>query len=115
LAKTYVDVQKQIEALQQEAEKLKRKEIEGVIGRIREAIATYGLTAHDLGLANGRGPRRTAAAPRMARKNVKAKSGAIKFRDENGNTWGGRGPRPQWLRSALSAGKQLNAQRQPRR
>jgi DNA-binding protein H-NS len=108
LTKTYADIQNQIEALQREAETLKRKEIESVIGRIREAIEAYGLTAHDLGLVNGRGPRRAAAAPKKGRKNVKAKSGAIKFRDENGNTWGGRGPRPQWLRSALSAGKQLS-------
>lgn len=108
MAKTYADVQKQIEALQREAETLKRKELEGVIERIREAIRAYGLTAHDLGLANGRGPRRGSAAPVKVREGAKAKMGAIKFRDQNGNTWGGRGPRPQWLRSALSAGKQLS-------
>ena len=32
---------------------------DSVAGRIRDAIEAYGLTAHDLGLANGRGgPRR---------------------------------------------------------
>ena len=32
---------------------------------------------------------------------------AAKYRDESGNTWVGRGPRPQWLRDALNAGKSL--------
>jgi DNA-binding protein H-NS len=30
-----------------------------------------------------------------------------KFRDGAGNTWVGRGPRPQWLRDALAGGKKL--------
>jgi DNA-binding protein H-NS len=29
----------------------------------------------------------------------------VKFRDEQGNTWGGRGPQPRWLRDAIAAGK----------
>jgi DNA-binding protein H-NS len=108
LAKTYADLQKHIEALQREAETLRRKEIEGVIGRIREAIEAYGLTAHDLGLTNRRSALRTKAPPAKVRKGVKARTDAVKFRDDQGNTWGGRGPRPQWLKSALSAGKQLS-------
>jgi DNA-binding protein H-NS len=109
LAKTYADVQKQVEVLQQEAEKLRRKEVEGVIARIREAIKVHGLTANDLGLTARQGStRRLSAVPKKAGKRSKSKSGAIKFRDGNGNTWVGRGPRPQWLRSALSAGKQLS-------
>jgi len=110
LAKTYADVQKQIEVLQQEAEKLRRKEIGGVVARIREAIKAYGLTANDLGLTAGQGrTHRVSAVPKKAgKRRSKSKSGAIKFRDGNGNTWVGRGPRPQWLRSALSAGKQLS-------
>ncbi len=112
MTKTYADVVKQIESLSREAEKLKRKEVEGVIDRIREAIAAYGLTASDLGLGGKRGPR-----PGSVRRGPKAKAAGkragaagarpAKFRDENGNTWGGRGPRPQWLRDALANGKKL--------
>ena len=32
----------------------------------------------------------------------------VKFRNDSGGTWGGRGKRPQWLRDALAGGKQLS-------
>ena len=111
MTKTYSQIQKQIESLSREAEKLKNKEVEGVVSRIREAIDTYGLTAADLGLDKSG----TARTPRVARKTAAKKSRAArksaptqpKYRDESGNVWGGRGPRPQWLRNALGAGKEL--------
>lgn len=109
MAKTYSQLMKQIEELNREAEALKRKEVDGVIQRIKEAIEAYGLTAADLGLGS------RAAAPRKARAGKprktagrKAKAPAqVKFRDEAGNTWVGRGARPQWLRDALANGKTL--------
>lgn len=107
MTKTYVQIQKQIETLQREADKLKRKEVDDVIAKIKEAINVYGLTAADLGLDGG--SRRALAGKRGrsgARGRVKSDA-APKFRDEAGNTWGGRGPRPQWLRDALGAGKTL--------
>lgn len=108
MTKTYAQVMKQIKTLSAEAEKLKRKEVQGVIDRIREAINAYGLTASDLGL-QGRG--RVAAKAATRRKGAKAGKGRgaqqVKFRDEAGNTWGGRGPRPRWLREALASGKEL--------
>ena len=112
MTKTYADVVKQIEVLSREAEKLKRKEVEGVIARIREAITAYGLTASDLGLGGRRGPRpgavrRPGRKPKAAGKRAAAGARPAKFRDENGNAWGGRGPRPQWLRDALANGKKL--------
>ena len=39
MTKTYAQVMKQIDSLAREAEKLKRKEIDGVVARIKEAIA----------------------------------------------------------------------------
>jgi DNA-binding protein H-NS len=109
MTKTYADVVKQIQALSREADKLKRKEVEGVIARIREAISAYGLTASDLGLAGRRGPRpgSTRRPGRKAKAGKRAAARPAKFRDENGNTWGGRGPRPQWLRDALANGRKL--------
>ena len=108
MAKTYAQIQKQIESLKREADKLKRAEVDGVIARIREAISVYGLTAADLGLRGkpGRKPKAASASP--ARRPARGRgSRAVKYRDEAGNTWGGRGPRPQWLRDALAAGKSL--------
>jgi DNA-binding protein H-NS len=113
MKKTYAQVVKQIEALKQEADKLRRQEIEGVVSRIRDAIQHYNLTAEDLGLAPkaARGPKAAAKpAAKTRRKSAKGKSRttrAPKFRDELGRTWGGIGKRPQWLRDALAAGKTL--------
>jgi DNA-binding protein H-NS len=107
MSKTLAQLKKEIANLTREAEKLQRKEIEGVVVRIKEAIEAYGLTAADLGLGGAkRGPK--AAGKKVAVKRGRKKAdGAVKFRDESGNVWGGRGPRPKWLRDALAAGKQL--------
>jgi len=111
MTKTYSQIQRQIEQLSREAEKLRGKEVEGVVSRIKEAIATYGLSAADLGFGEQqRTPRRNVAAKKSGgRKKAAAKSqtAQAKYRDESGNTWGGRGPRPQWLRDALASGKDL--------
>ena len=84
-----------------------------MIARIKEAIAHYDLSAEDLGLTPARGkPGRPAgAAPaKAARKGRKPAGpkktvGVIKFRDEAGNEWTGRGKRPNWYKAALAAGK----------
>ncbi len=113
MAKSYEQVLKQIQALQGEAEKLRRKEIDGVVARIREAIEHYGLTAADLGLAAKRG-RKPAVAPaakpgRPRKAGAKKGKGSVppKYRDDEGHTWTGRGLKPVWLREALAAGKTL--------
>lgn len=111
MTKTYAQIVKQIELLKQDAEKIRRKEVEGVIGRIREAIAVYSLSAEDLGFG-GTKPKvaadKTAAKPVKRRGAKAAKAPAVvKFRNETGGTWGGRGKRPQWLRDALAGGKTL--------
>jgi DNA-binding protein H-NS len=105
MTKTYSQLMKQIDSLQREAQEIKRKEMDGVVGRIKEAIRAYGLTAADLGLSV-RGPR-AAAGRKPGRKSSKSTRSA-KYRDDAGNVWGGRGPRPAWLRNALAAGKQLS-------
>jgi DNA-binding protein H-NS len=108
MTKTYSQIVKQINVLQQEAEKARRKEVDGVIGRIRDAIGVYKLTAEDLGFGSSK-PKAAKAAKVPARgKAAKPKAPAVvKFRNETGGTWGGRGKRPQWLRDALTAGKSL--------
>jgi DNA-binding protein H-NS len=104
MAKTYVQIRQEIEALQREANALRAKEIAEVVERIRQAIEEYGLTAADLDLpAPGR---RRAAAGKGSRRAAQNAT-AARYRDAAGNTWGGRGPRPQWLRDALAAGQRL--------
>ena len=106
--KTFLEVQKQIEQLQQEAEQLRKQESNEVLARIKEAIAVYGFTAAELGVAGGakRGRVPKAVSVKAGRKfSGKAGASAPKYRDQNGNVWSGRGPRPGWFKAALEAGK----------
>ncbi len=103
MAKTSAQLQKQIEALQKEADAIKRREVPGVIARIKVAIQQYGLTAADLGF--------TAASSKAIKSPFTKSSGgkaAAKYSDGAGNVWSGRGPRPAWLRTALAEGKSLS-------
>ncbi|SDZ70769.1 DNA-binding protein H-NS [Variovorax sp. YR266] len=108
MAKTYLQVQQQIAQLQAQAESLRKKEAAGVLARIKEAIAVYGFTAEDLGVA-GHNASTKAAGPGGRAKISKAKTRSTasipKYRDGNGNVWGGRGPRPAWFKAALESGK----------
>jgi len=106
MSQTYTQIQKQIATLAREAEELKRREVGGVVAKIKQAIAVYGLTASDLGLGGKRVQKARAAKSPKKSGNGKYKP-SIKYRDSAGNTWVGRGPRPQWLRDALAAGKRL--------
>lgn len=106
--KTYTDVMRQIDELKAEAEALRKEEVDGVVARIREAIDAYGLTPEDLfgGIRKAKVARKTAGRKPAKARPAAAQSGA-KYSDKQGNTWGGRGPRPQWLRDALAGGASL--------
>lgn len=98
---TLEQINKRINELQREAARLREKEVGEVVGRIKEAIKVYGLTAADLGLAG------KASAGRRAARPARGSDRSAKYSDGNGNTWGGRGPRPRWLRDAIDAGRTL--------
>ncbi len=111
MTKSYAQIVKQIKALEAEAEKARRTEIDGVITRIREAVQFYNLTAADLGLtvkAKPESAKSEVPAKRKKRKAAAKTSAVAKYTDGQGNTWVGRGKRPQWLRDGLAAGKQLS-------
>lgn len=106
-SRTLPQIQKQIAALQRKADALKRKEAKGVITRIREAIAHYGLTAADLGFG-GRSAKPGAKAQSASAKTGSRRRktvGRVKYRDGAGNAWTGHGRRPKWFVDALAAGK----------
>lgn len=100
MAKPFSRILDQIERLQQEAAAIQA----GVIDRIRKEIAEYGLTPEHLFSAKV-GGRKTAGKKTIAKAQGKAKP--PKFADGAGNTWGGMGKRPDWVRQALDAGKAL--------
>ena len=107
MARTLAVIQRQIEKLQQEAEKIKVKEVAGVIERIKAAIAFYSLTPNDLFATKARPPGRPKKSRLgKVRKTAKKSGSAIKFRDEaTGKTWTGHGQRPGWFILAIESGK----------
>lgn len=108
MAKSYSQLQAQIQKLQAEAEAIKAKELDGVIDRIRTAIEHYGITPDQLfGKAKKTKATRAKAKKAPARKAAaKGRPVAIKYRDGE-NTWTGRGNKPRWLVARLAEGKQL--------
>ena len=79
---------------------LRQKELQEVIARIREAIDHYGITHADLFVSAEK-----KRAPVRSKRSAAKKVSAPKYRDEAGNTWSGRGKRPNWFKDALAAGK----------
>jgi DNA-binding protein H-NS len=102
MTQSYKQIQKQIETLQRQAEKLRMQEVDAVIARIKVAVTHYGLTAEQLGFgaaANGAKTKAKARKPGPTR--------SSKYSDGQGNSWSGVGKRPYWLRDALAAGRTL--------
>jgi DNA-binding protein H-NS len=117
MARTLSEIQSEINRLKKEADKIRSAEVKEVVSRIRKAITHYGLTTQDLfgkvaaaagAAGKGAGRKRGAAKKAKAGSAATAKGPAVvRYRDENGNSWVGRGKRPQWLRDALAAGRKL--------
>lgn len=109
MPKSLAQIQAAIEKLQVQADTLKKKEASAVVARIKEAIAHYGLTAADLGLASTstRPPKvgKGKVAKAVKRKAGSRSKGVVKYKDDAGNTWTGHGRRPQWFIDAINAGK----------
>lgn len=114
---TSADLIRQSDELRSQAQEMMRRERPEVIARIREAISHYELSADELGLGRtgsaGKAPRKS--APAEAGKEVSKSAGkkprkatrrtaAVSYRDEQGNSWSGFGPKPKWLKEALASG-----------
>ena len=104
MAKSYSQVQKQIAKLQREADAIKKKEVGGVIERIKSAIAHYELRPEDL---FGEQKSKRSAGGKGAKASLTGREVPVKYRDENGNTWSARGSQPRWLVAALAGGRKL--------
>lgn len=122
MAKTYAEILKEIARLEAQAAASRKGEIPGVISRIKEAIAHYGLSAADLGFTTGAIAHKAsvvdnkkAAGPAGASKGAsKTPAGTggkpmVKYRGAAGQTWSGMGPKPGWLRAAMEAGQSLES------
>lgn len=110
MTRTYTQLQKQIAKLQKEAEAVKAKEVAGVVGRIKVAIAHYGLTPEDLFPASGAKRAKALQAPEAPKaakvaKAAKKTPSTPRYTDGAGNTWTGIGKRPRWFLAAIEGGK----------
>ena len=108
MTKTYAQLNKEIAALQAVAEKLYAAEKKAAVEKVNELIAKYALSASELKIP-GTAAARPASKVAKSRAPVASKSGAAKYSDGLGHAWGGRGPRPGWLRAALEAGRTLES------
>lgn len=119
MPKSLAQIDAEIEKLQQQRAAVMAKEVEGVVARIKDAIAHYSLNVEDI-FGPGAAPKATAtraAATRPAAGATRASTGrkgpargtkvAVKYRDEGGNSWTGRGSTPRWVREALAQGATL--------
>jgi DNA-binding protein H-NS len=104
--KSYSDMLEQIQKLQAEAQALREGEIADVIARVREEVRKYELTPEQVfgGRQVARKARRAGSARNAA---------AARYSDGKGNIWGGRGPRPRWLKEALASGAAPAAEAAP--
>jgi DNA-binding protein H-NS len=112
MAQTFSQLQQQIQSLQAQAEEVRQREVEGVIEKIKDAIATYGISQQDLfGIGGTRAAVRTngAAQPSAVRAKFKskAKGKSAKYADGTATPGLGLGKRPRWLQDALSSGRSL--------
>ncbi len=98
---TYSELMAQAQSLMAQAEQARKNELSNVIADIKAKMKQYGITVADLGGAASAGGRKAGKSKSVA---------APKYRGPNGELWaGGPGRKPQWVRDALAAGKDLDS------
>lgn len=86
MTSSYKDLLKQREALEQQIDEARRRELSAAVAQVRGLIAEYGLSQSDVFSS-----RRSTSAH--------ASKVAPKYRDPaTGKTWTGRGKAPSWIR-----------------
>jgi len=91
------DLLAQKAAIEKKIEEAGRRERSDAIAKVKSLMAEHGLSITDLSARNAAKPAKKAGA-----------KVAAKYRDAStGNSWSGRGLRPNWLKAALAAGRKL--------
>ena len=90
-------IRKQIAALEAEAERIAKQEMSGAIAKVKELMATFGLTIEHLQAAVAGKKANTAKKAKPKR----AGGGVAKYADpKSGKTWSGFGRAPGWIAGA---------------
>lgn len=104
-------IESEIARLRLEADRLHAKEVDEVIERIKVAISHYELLPADLFGTRSRRLGKAPAKQKVPRKGkhspLQGRTVPVKYKDDQGNTWTGRGNKPRWLSQALGQGKRL--------
>lgn len=88
----------QKEALDKEIENTKKQARSEALAKVRALMLEYGLTSADLSAKS--------TAKGGARSGGKV---AVKYRNTaTGDTWSGRGLRPNWLKAAIASGRKID-------
>lgn len=87
---SYKDLLKERQALDSRIEEARTRELSDAVSKVRSIVAEYGLTEQDVFPTPraGRGTRAAAAGGAKV---------APKYRNNNGDTWTGRGKPPKWI------------------
>lgn len=95
---TYSELVSQAQALMAQAEQVRKQELTQVIADIKAKMKEYGITVEDLGGLSGR-------------KASAGKSKSVpKYCGPNGELWpGGPGRKPDWVKTALAEGKDIES------
>ena len=99
---TYLDIKAQIKALQEQAEELRKNELETVIADIKLKISEYGISAEDLGLK--RTNAKKVAINKKPDTTTEKKPAEPKYANAEGKKWTGRGIAPKWITDHIAKG-----------
>lgn len=96
---SYEDVMQQIEALKKKAEEIKKSQSASAIVEAKAIIEKHQLTAEDLGFETRKG---------KGKVKVPAAGKVVKYRSDTnpGDTYGGKGPLPGWLKAKIAQGRE---------
>ncbi len=93
MSTSYKDLLKQREALEQQINEARRRELSDAVAQVRALISEYGLSQQDI-FPSGRSSSTRASSGGGAKV-------APKYRNpETGQTWTGRGKAPKWIQNA---------------
>ena len=100
---TYDELQAQIKKLQEQAEAIKKSEIEAVLIDVKAKIAKYGLTTAQLGFSY---------SSKTTKKTSTSKDAVAMYR-KGDLTWSGakQGRKPNWVLEAQAAGEDIEKYR----
>lgn len=89
-----------LEAADAKVAKFREANREPKLAELKKAIADYGFTqAEVFGV-----PASTAAKPKAKASGARRGAAVVKYKDDNGNTWGGgKGPVPKWITEIRAA------------